>query len=317
MQDPETLEQLGSPLRDLRRRFEEMAEPCRPALWRYCYRLTGSPWDAEDLVQETMIRAFARLTHCWQPLDPKPYLFRIATNAWIDQQRRNRLPMDEMTTADDLADAAPDPATVWGAMEHLASRLPPRQRVVVLLVDLFDFTAAEVAAMIRATEGSVRAALHRGRVTLRSPFEAAPSGETAAAVDPRPAPGVVAQLVDAFNRRDPDALAALLHEQATNNIIGVAEEYGRSVIRKYSLADWAADPTPQWAELGMLEGRPALFIYCRKAEQEKALTWIICPAVDGEQIVTMDSYWFCPELLGYAAEQLGVPAEAHGYRITG
>ncbi|MGE6256912.1 sigma factor [Heyndrickxia sporothermodurans] len=63
-----TLEGLSNPLRDVKKTFDEMIIPHRPALWSYCYRITGSPWDAEDLVQETLIKAFSSLTKIWQPI---------------------------------------------------------------------------------------------------------------------------------------------------------------------------------------------------------------------------------------------------------
>ncbi|HLN62934.1 MAG TPA: RNA polymerase sigma factor, partial [Symbiobacteriaceae bacterium] len=117
-----TLEELESPLRQLRQRFEDLTEPCRPDLWRYCLRLTGSPWDAEDLVQETLARAFARMAQYWQPLEARPYLFRIATNTWIDARRRARLPLDELD-AQVPAPTTPDPSATLAAMEFLVTLL--------------------------------------------------------------------------------------------------------------------------------------------------------------------------------------------------
>lgn len=86
----DTLQALGRPVEEARRAFLRLIEPHRPDLWRYCLRLTGSAWDAEDLVQETLMKAFARLTW-WEPVDARPYLFRIASNTWIDGLRRQRI----------------------------------------------------------------------------------------------------------------------------------------------------------------------------------------------------------------------------------
>ena len=89
MSEERDLQEFAPSVREVHDRFVEATERHRPALWDYCLRLTGSPWDAEDLVQETMLRAFARLSHVWQPLrDGRAYLFRIASNTWIASLRR-------------------------------------------------------------------------------------------------------------------------------------------------------------------------------------------------------------------------------------
>ena len=317
MTEPQALHELGRSVYQLATTFQQMIEPHRPALWRYCLRLTGSAWDAEDLVQETLMRAFARLTH-WQPLEPRAYLFRIASNAWIDQQRRTRGVREELdegdpTTAAETGGTQVDPAETLAAMEHLVGLLPPRQRVVVLLIDVFDFTAAEVAGMIGSTEGAVKAALHRARSTLRA---AADRPEPPRVVPvTRPSSRVVAAYLEAFNRRDPDGIAALLTDDATCDIVGLGVEYGKETIRKYSLADWAAESEVQWAELGVLDGRETVFVYYRTPEHEKALAWLITLGTAGERITAINGYYFCPELIRYAAERLGVPAITHGYRV--
>ena len=83
-------ESLGSTTRDIRKEFNLIIEPYRQTLWQYCRAMTGSPWDAEDLVQETLIKTYAVLPKLYQPLYPKALLFRIATNTWINQCRKNQ-----------------------------------------------------------------------------------------------------------------------------------------------------------------------------------------------------------------------------------
>lgn len=311
-----TLEGLGNPLRDLHKRFGEMTDPVRPALWRYCLRLTGSPWDAEDLVQETLTKAFTRLSGFWQPLEPKPYLFRIATNAWIDIQRRSKLHLDQLNEAQGIADpsAASDQGETWAAMETLVGVLPPRQRAVVLLIDVFAFTAGEVAAMAGSTEGAVKATLHRARETLRRTAAEGEAGPTARRTAP-PTP-LIARYLDAFNRRDPDALAALMTDDVTRDLVGVAEEYGLEYVRKYSMTSWAEDTQPMWAESGELDGRPVLYVFFRTPEHEQALAWILTLETVGERVTFERNFCFCPDLLRHAAQQLGVPTALYGYHYN-
>src|SRR5215813_8407876 len=83
-------------------RFLQRTEPLRPELHRYCRALTGSVWDAEDLVQDTLLRAFAKLGEVSLRIDsPKAYLFRVASNLWVDHFRRMewRTPPEERTVS--------------------------------------------------------------------------------------------------------------------------------------------------------------------------------------------------------------------------
>ena len=313
--DTRSLERMAAPIRALREAFVALTEPVRPALWRYCLRLSGSPWDAEDLVQETMLRAFARLSNFWQPLDdPRAYLFRVASNTWIDALRRGAVPLDSLDDAP-LPPAADDPSLavdLSDALERLVALLPPRQRVIVLLVDVFDFTAREIGAMIGASEGAVRAALHRARERLRDAHDVAE--RPAGAPPSREHRLVLARFVDAFNRRDAEAILALLDPDASADIVHVAEEHGRAVIGDQSLREGFASPVPQRAELGALAGEPVVLVFATAPGEEEALAWMIRLGIVGGAVCTWRAYYFTPELIRYAADQLGVRAAPAGYR---
>jgi len=313
MDEIHTLQALGRPVEQTRNAFLALIEPLRPDLWRYCLRLTGSAWDAEDLLQETLMKAYARLTW-WEPVEARPYLFRIASNAWIDGLRKRRATPVELDEAHRATPDQPDPAETWAAMEHLVGSLPTRQRVVFLLTEVFDFTACETAAMLNMTVGAVKAALHRARAGLRE-ARAPQAAPTRPAIHPPDA--VVAAYLDAFNRRDPDAIAALLTDGATNDIVGCGVEYGKDVIRKYSLTDWAGEQNRQWAEYGELEGQPVLFIYYQTEHHERALGQLITLTTDDGMITALRSYFFTPELIRFAAGRLGVPDCTWGYLYGG
>src|SRR2546429_5201384 len=82
--------ELTKSVRAVRMQFLEQVEPFREDLYRYCRGLTGSVWDAEDLVQETLLRTFAKLGEVhWDVAKPRPYIFAVATNAWTDRKRRD------------------------------------------------------------------------------------------------------------------------------------------------------------------------------------------------------------------------------------
>jgi RNA polymerase sigma factor (sigma-70 family) len=311
---------LGDPLRALRAQFGELVEPHRSALWRYCLRLTGNVWDAEDLLQETLAKAFARITLFWQALEPRAYLFRIASNTWIDTVRRARLAAEELDEAERLADPrAADPGETWSAMETLVGILPPRQRVVLLLMDVFDFKAAEVAPMAGMTEGAVYAALYRARDALaraRSEASAPPAAETRAAgggaAPATPAtPALVSRFVDAFNRRDAQALAALLSPEISMGIVGLIHQEGHTAAEALLIA-WARNPAPRVAEAGYLDGRHVIYLFSYTPEHERALSRVMwldgdAPGEAAERVVRWHCYFFNDELLDYVAAQLAVP----------
>ncbi len=150
-------------VRKARRQFIDSIEPLRPELYRYCRSLTRDVWDAEDLVQETLLKAFAKLADVhWQVDNPRAYLFRVASNHWIDQSRKAReadMPQEFEAPAPDN----PPQPDVREAMARLATSLPPVERAAVLLKDVFAFSLEDAANHLQTSVGGVKAALHRGR----------------------------------------------------------------------------------------------------------------------------------------------------------
>jgi len=310
------LEEMGAPLRELRATFEAEVEPHRRALWNYCLRLTGSAWDAEDLVQETMLRALARLAQLWQPVDPRAYLFRIATNTWIDQRRREvRAEFRELAAEAEPTEQMPEVRVeAQEALAHLVRVLTPLQRVVFLLCETLDFRAHEAASLLGTTEGAVKAALHRARRGLAAVGTAPEAAPPTRFLEAGEASEIVQRYVEAFNARDPDAIAALLDERAVTTIVGSAEEIGREVSRKNSLAEWAAETTEQWASAGLLEGKEVIFVLAHGTASRPCLYSLIeleaaAGAIHGHKI-----YFFSPELLEHAAAALGLEASTHGHQ---
>ena len=212
----------------------------RPALMGHCYRMLGSAAEADDAVQETMIRAWKALDRFEERSSLRTWLYRIASRVCLDalsDRRRRERPM-EMGPVGSVDDALAElPATHWiepipdvqalpsdadpsemvmlresirlafvAALQHL----PPRQRVVLLLVEVLGWSAAEVAESLEMTVAAVNSALQRARATMASRGQqVTPAGlaeDQSLLVD---------RYVDAFERYDVPALTALLHEDAT------------------------------------------------------------------------------------------------------
>lgn len=221
-------------------------EQYRPTLIGHCYRMLGSVVDAEDAVQEAMLRAWKGIDRFQGQSSLKTWLHRIATNVCLDMlqtsERRRVRPVDLSDTPgvvrDDLVleqlpreqwvepipDAMVLPAAGDGDPEERAilresirlafvaalQYLPPRQRAVLLLTQVLNWSAAETAESLGMTVAAVNSALQRARATL---------GARNPAVAPRALSEeqtrLVARYVDAFERYDVAALTALLHEEAT------------------------------------------------------------------------------------------------------
>jgi RNA polymerase sigma factor (sigma-70 family) len=304
------IEELEPHLSTLRRQFASLVEPHRSGLWRFCLKLTGSAWDAEDLSQDTLLKTFGQLAMLARADNPRAYLFRTASNLWIDTVRRRRTTADLEDAGEVAAPVDVAAADVDAAMAAVVTALPPRQRAIFLLVDAFAFKPREAADMLKMTEGAVKAALHRARATLQKTGGDAPA-ETAN-VDQRARRALVERYVDALNRRDPDALVALFDPVAINEVIGAGELFGVEALRM-TLGRWAATSQSQWAEIGTLDGRDVAFLFAPADGAPRTLVSVVDFVIDGERLVAQRWYLFCPELLAYAADRLGVAAGNFGY----
>lgn len=138
------------------------------SLRQYCHALTGSPWEGDDLVQDTWLKVWSALHRGLKEEQVTlPYLYRVARNAWIDQHRK-KSPAIIQQPLEEMQQPASDPMEVWVAMETLVQQLAPGQRTAFLLVEVLKYTPAEAAAMMKSSEGAIKAALHRARTKLRS-----------------------------------------------------------------------------------------------------------------------------------------------------
>src|SRR5437763_9786258 len=217
----------------------------RAELIAYCYRMLGSPFEAEDAVQETLVRAWRSLDRFEGRSSLRSWLYRIATNVSLDmlgsRERRAR-PMDlgpsrepvesnlntlpEVTWIEPIPDrlvaAEGDPAEVAVAHETIRlafvaalQHLPPRQRAVLILCEVLHWQAAEVAELLDTSVASVNSALQRARATLAA-------GDVSA-TDPSPPldaadQALLARYVEAFERYDIEALTSLIHEDAPQSM---------------------------------------------------------------------------------------------------
>ena len=219
-------------------------EQHRTELRGYCYRMLGSAFDADDAVQETMVKAWQSLDRFEGRSSPRSWMYRIATNVCLDSLRsrqRRALPMDladpvpattppgealpEATWVEPVpdADVAPltgDPAqsavfrdSVRLAFVAALQHLPPRQRAVLILREVLCWQAAEVAELLDTSVASVNSALQRARATLgeRRRVDDGEREQPLTAADRE----LLGRYVRAFEAYDIASLVALLHEDAS------------------------------------------------------------------------------------------------------
>jgi RNA polymerase sigma-70 factor, ECF subfamily len=218
----------------------------RVELRSYCYRMLASPFEAEDAVQETLIRAWRAFDGFEGRASLRSWLYRIATNVCLDMLRHNQRrarPMDlgparepvaanlqelpETTWLEPVPDglvvaAGTDPAEVAVVRESVRlafvaalQHLPPRQRAVLILCEVLQWKASEVAELLGTTVASVNSALQRARTTLGASKVTAASTEPTL---PEPDQDLLARYVQAFEAYDVAALTALIHEDAAQSM---------------------------------------------------------------------------------------------------
>lgn len=299
-------------VRRARSEFLERLEPLRPELHRYCRRLTGNVWDAEDLVQETLANAFARAARTHQPVEnPMAWLVRIATNAFIDTRRRPA-PIPGVVP-ERAAPPAADIGEVRDALSDVTTLLPPQERAAVVLKDVFDLPINEIAGMLDTTIGAVKAALHRGRGRLADDRPAALVGRR------RPERSTVDALAAAFTAYDLDRLAGLLTVDATSEVVGLVYEQGRHQARAGSLHHTLVLETDvrYRGEVRELDGEPILLLWETPTDGSgpEAVGDVLRVESDGGTVTGLRWYYFCPETLIEVTGRLGVPVRSHGYHL--
>jgi RNA polymerase sigma-70 factor (ECF subfamily) len=215
---------------------EAQLEQHRRELTAYCYRMLASPFEAEDAVQETFIRAWRAHDRFEGRAALRSWLYRIATNVCLDMlkgRERRATPMDLGPAREPVAanlnvpaevtwiQPIPDPAaqaeerdTIRLAFVAALQHLPPRQRAVLILCEVLRWQATEVAELLETSVASVNSALQRARATLEE--------KDLSAADASPLDDanreLLARYVEAFERYDLEALTSLIHEDATQSM---------------------------------------------------------------------------------------------------
>lgn len=285
--------------------FEALVEPRRAEMRAHCYRMLGSSHDAEEVLQEALLRAWRGLPRFEGRSSIRSWLFRIATNACLDElQRRSKRVLPMAVGPGGELDGAPDVETEWlepypapwetedmsatpearyeqresvelafvAALQWLA----PNERAVLLLREVLGFSAREAAELLQTTTAAVNSALQRARRSIEGRLPESSQQDVQRSLGDTRVRAVVDRYIDAMERADLGAVLALLTEDAT----------------------WSMPPLPAWfrghkAIAAFLEHEPLQFRWRHIATRANGQPAVAC-------------YWWVHESGCYAARTLDV-----------
>jgi RNA polymerase sigma-70 factor, ECF subfamily len=303
--------------------YQRLVEPHRAELHAHCYRMLGSTQDAEDALQEALVRAWKGLPKFEGRSSLRSWLYRIATNTSLDaiERRPKRiLPVDYGPPADDAVPGEPLVESVWiepypdetlGIEDGYASPdaryerresvelafiaalqlLPANQRAVLILREVLGFSAQESAEALDTSVASVNSALQRARATVEKKLPDQSQQETLRALGDEKVKEIVGRYADAWERNDVDTVVSMLAEDAAFTMPPMSRWFHGDGIRPWletssMTGEWGWRAIPVSAN-----GQPALAFYSwDEAQQARVPFAINVLSFEGEKIREVDAF---------------------------
>jgi RNA polymerase sigma-70 factor (TIGR02960 family) len=315
---------------DMTTDFEQALERHRRELHVHCYRMLGSFEEAEDALQEAFLRAWRARDSRTDEANVRAWFYKVATNVCIDALRRNKRQVPTLESKadipwlqpypdrllDEVAPSEEQPDAVVVARETieltfiaLIQLLPARQRAVVILRDVLDWSAAETAALLELSVASANSALQRGRETLRNELPERPSDRPATDELSEEEQRLLAGFIAAHEAGDAVASAALMREDIRVTMPPQPMVFdGRDAIAPLLETAFGPAGMGEWRLVPTRVNRmPAAASYLRErgGTEWRAFKLDVLRVQDGgvAEITTFDATLF---------EQLGLPAVLEG-----
>ena len=275
---------------EARDQFMELVDAIRPELHRYCARMTGSVFDGEDVVQDTLAKAYFALGQMLQPPNLRPWLFRIAHNTAMDflkrYERQHVEPVAELPEPTAPHDDAVDPLLVEAALGAF-TELPPVQRSAVILKDVLGQSLEETADTMGTTVGAVKAALSRGRANI------ARAGRIAAVAPALSSEKLAAlqRYADLFNAQNWDGLRALLGAESRLDVVSRVQQRMADAGYTVRYAKYLETATIR-AQAGFVDGVPAIAMFSPASSTKPAYFTIL--ETEGDRVALIRDYRYVP-----------------------
>ncbi|MGV3464371.1 MAG: sigma-70 family RNA polymerase sigma factor [Heyndrickxia sp.] len=284
----------------LRQKFDIVIAEYGEGLWNYCRYLTGSPWDGEDLYQETMLKVLGGLFQRWHPTNLKSYLYRMATNTWIDHCRREKRNVGILLEENVPTEEFSDNLDTEEALKVLFQLFSPRQTAVFLLMEVFQFKADEIAGMVKTTPGAVYATIRRMKNKLNNqPIENITATNNNPITDHHE---VIQAYLKALNHGDVEGVLAFIsdqaHYEASLGFVEVSKDEIRNGSMQHGLPGHRAKQFILW-------GKPVIVVLA-DTEHGPAVHDIQYQEIENNKIVYFRSYFFRKEFIIAASKELGL-----------
>jgi RNA polymerase sigma-70 factor (ECF subfamily) len=305
--------------------YRRLVEPHRGELHAHCYRMLGSAHDAEDALQEALVRAWRGLGRFEGRSSLRAWLYRIATNTCLDaiaKRPKRVLPIDYGPPADPhrgpgepvvesvwiepidderlgLADERTSPEARYEQREAVElafiaalQLLPARQRAVLILREVLGFSAAEVAAQLETTVASVNSALQRARKAISDRLPEQSQQQTLRELGDERLRELVERYADAWEQNDVETVVEMLAEDAVFTMPPLATWFrGRDEIATF-LTGWPMSGEWRWrAVRTRANGQPALAFYAWDEEEQAFMPFALnVLRVTGERVAEVDAF---------------------------
>jgi len=290
-------------LRDRWNRFIEDAEPHRIALFRYCLGLTRNPFDAEDLVSETVMKTFVSRAFTENDVESIiAFMIRVASRLWIDEQRRNAKSLDtseiEETSIEDFQ------SLVGDAANALYNQLQPEQRAVLVLKEVFDMSHKEISKALSVSEEKSRVTLHRSKSILSATKRR----------KPRVAKQLVERFVEAFLSHDLDGVKDLLLSEVEATVFPLGREISAKDNLEWLRVSFAHMPSD--LQIHDVLGDLAILVFRKDEKQDEALEEVWLIEENAGLVSRVIDYGVSPVLVGWVAEFCGQKPRDARFRFT-
>lgn len=296
---------------EARDQFLELVGDIRPELHRYCARMTGSVFDGEDVVQDTLAKAYFALGQILQPPNMRPWLFRIAHNTAMDFLKRHERhyvePVAEVPERAEPEEGDVDPLLVESALS-VFTELPPVQRSAIILKDVLGQSLEQTADTMETTVGAVKAALSRARVNIaRTPRDAVARSATSLSGEKQ---AILRRYVELFNARDWDGLRTLLGDESRLDVVSRVQQRMADAGYCNRYAAYLETETIR-AEAGLVDGVAAIAMFSPASSTQPA--YFILIEADGDRIALVKDFRYVPYIARDARFTSDVGNDIYGF----